>query len=1028
MGGTKFLVQWEEHPTHLATRLGYLLEHQSLVDVTLMCNTHTLKVHRSVLAACSPYFERQLGNHPLIVLKDMKFSVLKSLVEFMYCGETSVAEENLNPLMEAAKFFEVKGLSSMTKEAISDQTSPTQSSVPSVNGISPSGRGGRRPGAGRGRRTASIPMAQANPPTESAQILLSLSGNPGRHARLTPNQRLSKVFTQDGTIIDAPKTLVRNGNILAAAGDRPARGGFEPRRRGRRRNPTNLMYGRNNNVAFKESEASRIAVENLKKEMDGQADQPDDPNDKLTLWNTNTIDKSPLLASLLSKAENSKLKLGTDGNVCESTSAVSGEQETVSYPADGEGVSSSNAKYLEALKVAGLPTDVPILIDNGDGNYVTLTEEFLMNVMDGKEEYQFQVTEGSSEVQEVGEGIVLQDGTIVMDRKQVPLDIDKNLVSSSGDKKDVIRPVRQLLVKERHPTKQSDSTTVVSPLKSAEESISNNGSKRSVQEIISEAAKAELDPDAVILIEETENSKFEKHVLSSKEINALKALNEQMQQLKKQTSDSSTVPVSPLADVGLIGGNTQIAELKLSLGKSKSSKSILSQMLECVQGLGLDDPLKKKKFLEDATRRIEELKKAETETETSSVENKTQKVKGQPKLMQLEIIDGDGERIKGFQVEVESNEGINNDKTSQETCEKSDDFNTSKEQIVMDRLPSLKDDIEETGQKPFIVEDQHITQNEFEEIIDESVNNADISAKDDDMLNLLTMDSDVAGCEKIPDCNVPDIGHRTVQNSIKDDEDLLIHNFNQEEFGLSNNDPLPDKDNVREEENLCKGGEEGTEQAMGKEAEGENLCLDEQQNMDRSLVENGLVLNDKGLSVEQALEVMMGDPLMKKMIKKDDIDEDSSQPVNDQAVLLPEVTSDDSELQLALETSQQDESNSTQEYQVVYVSEKDEMDSQNSQEIVIVEPADEMVLDKEEDMLDALVSLKQQQQEEEEKGSPKRRRSMDPDQILGLDEGGGKRLKLVDSSGEESCGDPLINLVETSADQDLALNCDDSPS
>ena len=57
MGGTRFMVQWEEHPSHLATRLGQLLEHQTLVDVTLMCNTHTLRVHRAVLAACSPYFE-----------------------------------------------------------------------------------------------------------------------------------------------------------------------------------------------------------------------------------------------------------------------------------------------------------------------------------------------------------------------------------------------------------------------------------------------------------------------------------------------------------------------------------------------------------------------------------------------------------------------------------------------------------------------------------------------------------------------------------------------------------------------------------------------------------------------------------------------------------------------------------------------------------------------------------------------------------------------------------------------------------
>lgn len=57
MVGTKFLVQWEEHPSNMATRLGYLLENQILVDVTLMCNTHTLKVHKVVLASCSPYFE-----------------------------------------------------------------------------------------------------------------------------------------------------------------------------------------------------------------------------------------------------------------------------------------------------------------------------------------------------------------------------------------------------------------------------------------------------------------------------------------------------------------------------------------------------------------------------------------------------------------------------------------------------------------------------------------------------------------------------------------------------------------------------------------------------------------------------------------------------------------------------------------------------------------------------------------------------------------------------------------------------------
>ena len=51
--------------------------------------------------------QRQLGMYPLIVLKDMQFSVLKSLIEFMYCGETSVTEDNLSALLQAAKFFQV---------------------------------------------------------------------------------------------------------------------------------------------------------------------------------------------------------------------------------------------------------------------------------------------------------------------------------------------------------------------------------------------------------------------------------------------------------------------------------------------------------------------------------------------------------------------------------------------------------------------------------------------------------------------------------------------------------------------------------------------------------------------------------------------------------------------------------------------------------------------------------------------------------------------------------------------------------
>lgn len=60
--------------------------------------------------------QKQSGE-PLIILK-MRFSVLKCLVEFMYCGKTQCLEENLDELVSAAQFLKIKGLSKVTKEGL----------------------------------------------------------------------------------------------------------------------------------------------------------------------------------------------------------------------------------------------------------------------------------------------------------------------------------------------------------------------------------------------------------------------------------------------------------------------------------------------------------------------------------------------------------------------------------------------------------------------------------------------------------------------------------------------------------------------------------------------------------------------------------------------------------------------------------------------------------------------------------------------------------------------------------------------
>ena len=60
----------------------------------------------------------------------------------------------------------------------------------------------------------------------------------------------------------------------------------------------------------------------------------------------------------------------------------------------GENQAGGVSSYMEALKEAGLPTDLPILLDSGDGSYVTVNEEVLMNICNGGVIH-YQVAEGN---------------------------------------------------------------------------------------------------------------------------------------------------------------------------------------------------------------------------------------------------------------------------------------------------------------------------------------------------------------------------------------------------------------------------------------------------------------------------------------------------------------------------------------------------------------------------------------------------------------------------------------------------------
>ena len=121
MASESFCLRWNDFESNLATAFCELRENKDFCDVTLACEDEQIQAHKVILSACSPFFHmvlrRNPHQHPLIYLKGVKLSDLKSLLNFMYHGEVNVAQEELNSFLALAEELKVKGLSKNASES-----------------------------------------------------------------------------------------------------------------------------------------------------------------------------------------------------------------------------------------------------------------------------------------------------------------------------------------------------------------------------------------------------------------------------------------------------------------------------------------------------------------------------------------------------------------------------------------------------------------------------------------------------------------------------------------------------------------------------------------------------------------------------------------------------------------------------------------------------------------------------------------------------------------------------------------------
>lgn len=109
-----YSLRWNNHQNHILRAFDALLQTKTLVDVTLVCAETSIRAHKVVLSACSPFFQNVFSEtpckHPVIVLKDFHGWVVQAIVDFMYRGEISVPQERLQILIQAGESLQVRGL------------------------------------------------------------------------------------------------------------------------------------------------------------------------------------------------------------------------------------------------------------------------------------------------------------------------------------------------------------------------------------------------------------------------------------------------------------------------------------------------------------------------------------------------------------------------------------------------------------------------------------------------------------------------------------------------------------------------------------------------------------------------------------------------------------------------------------------------------------------------------------------------------------------------------------------------------
>ena len=142
----KLCLQGNDFQENVKVSFGNLRDDKHFTDVTLACEDgKEVEAHKVILAASSPFFQRLLERskrpHPIIYMRGLKSDDLLAIIDFLYCGEANVNQENLDSFLAITEELQLKGLMGKMDDEVENTVGEEKLKFPTRNPIAKSSLG-----------------------------------------------------------------------------------------------------------------------------------------------------------------------------------------------------------------------------------------------------------------------------------------------------------------------------------------------------------------------------------------------------------------------------------------------------------------------------------------------------------------------------------------------------------------------------------------------------------------------------------------------------------------------------------------------------------------------------------------------------------------------------------------------------------------------------------------------------------------------------------------------------------------------